>query len=221
MSSSTLQFSEAEDNFISDANFKVDIGQRMKVPSKISFNMDVHNGVTHNPWGVANEMLTMHVPERILVIGQEQHIGTRAPPREIVYDNSILPKEPYPGDVRVATPPRTLTLDRYQFPGVTEAAKDEEPMNPVVKTKTGTVINENDDAFTICRAPSPPLNITGDNLTEIEEITHLRRQLAKLNRRIVALELENSNRLQKEKILYGLGIAYFLLKTVIWLNRSY
>lgn len=32
-------------------------------------------------------------------IGQEQHIGTRAPPREITLENAVLPSEP--GMVRV------------------------------------------------------------------------------------------------------------------------
>ncbi|KAK4879243.1 hypothetical protein RN001_007389 [Aquatica leii] len=223
MSSSTLQFGEVEDSFISDTNFKVDIGQRMKVPSKISFNQDVSNGITPN-WTGANETLNMHVPERILVIGQEQHIGTRAPPREIVYDNSILAKDPYPGDVRVATPPRTLTLDKYQFPGVNEHQnkKDEEPeVHTLVKSKTQVLCDLRKDNFNSHRESTPPLNITGDALSGSEEILHLRRQLAKLNRRVMALELENSNILQREKIFYGIGIAYFLLKTIVWLNRSY
>lgn len=34
-----------------------------------------------------------------LNIGQEQHIGTRAPPREITLENAVLPSEP--GMVRV------------------------------------------------------------------------------------------------------------------------
>lgn len=57
-------------------------------------------------------------------------------------------------------------------------------------------------------------------LTPAEEMQHLRRQMTKLNRRVIALELENFNRLQKEKVFYGVTIAYFLLKTIMWLNRS-
>lgn len=33
------------------------------------------------------------------ISGQEQHVGTKAPPREIVLENSVMPKEP--GLVRV------------------------------------------------------------------------------------------------------------------------
>lgn len=60
----------------------------------------------------------------------------------------------------------------------------------------------------------------GESLTPAEEVMHLRRQMAKLNRRVMALELENINRLQKEKIVVGFGIAYFLLKVIIWMNRD-
>ncbi|KAB0798083.1 hypothetical protein PPYR_09076 [Photinus pyralis] len=224
MSATTeLSYPDIDENYISDVNFKVDIGQRMKVPNKISFNPDAPtNGVTTNPWGSELEVLNMQVPDRILVVGQDQHIGTRAPPREIVYDNSILPKDPYPGDVRVGTPPRMLTLDKYQFPGVNDTEpKAAEIPNKHVKSKTQVLSELRGEELVPHRESTPPLNISLDPMSTTDEILHLRRQMAKLNRRVMALELENLSRLQKEKIFYGIGIAYFLLKTLIWLNRSY
>lgn len=79
-------------------------------------------------------------------------------------------------------------------------------------------MNEGDNRVMI-RESTPTIG-GGDGLTPAEEVQHLRRQMAKLNRRVMALELENLSRLQRDKILYGLGIAYFLLKTIIWLNRN-
>lgn len=76
------------------------------------------------------------------------------------------------------------------------------------------------DSRLINRESTPPIGGSVEGLTPAEEIVHLRRQMAKLNRRVMALELENLSRLQKEKILYGLGIAYFLLKAIVWLNRN-
>lgn len=82
-------------------------------------------------------------------------------------------------------------------------------------------MNDSIDLNLSHRESTPPISMMGaDGLTPVEEIHHLRRQMAKLNRRIMALELENLNRIQKEKILYGLGIAYFLLKTIFWLNKN-
>lgn len=44
--------------------------------------------------------------------------------------------------------------------------------------------------------------------------------MAKLNRRIMAIELENIQRQQREKIVYAVGLTYFLLKVIMWMNRS-
>ncbi|XP_065162987.1 transport and Golgi organization protein 11 isoform X2 [Atheta coriaria] len=218
MSSNTspLHYNDLEDAFITDANFKVDISQKMKVPSKISFNSDM-NGHSNGHW---NDNIHMQVPERILVAGQDQHVGTRAPPREIVFDHSLMNTEPYPGDVRVATPPRTLTLDKYPFP---LSAKEQEPepqmKNAVVVKPSKYCLNDSDLNLSV-RESTPPLGGGGEGLTASEEVLHLRRQMAKLNRRVMALELEHLGRLQKEKVIYGFGIAYFLLKAIFWLNRS-
>lgn len=150
------------------------------------------------------------------------NLGTRAPPREIAFDNSILSTDPYPTDLpRVATPPRTLTLDRYTFPGFEEFEKsgDEDADNeqiPVIKPKAK--VHMNDSSFQLSNSYRE-VSI-GEGLTPAEEVIHLRRQMAKLNRRVMALELENLSRLQKEKFVVGFGIAYFLLKVIVWMNRD-
>jgi len=74
--------------------------------------------------------------------------------------------------------------------------------------------------FNVTREATPPIGAGGEGLSAAEEVLHLRRQMAKLNRRVMSLELDYLNRQQKEKIIYGLGVAYFLLKALIWLNRS-
>lgn len=53
-----------------------------------------------------------------------------------------------------------------------------------------------------------------------EEVVHLRRQLAKLNRRIMSIELENMQRQTRDKVVFAVGLAYFFFKTVLWLSRS-
>ncbi|CAH1368709.1 transport and Golgi organization protein 11 isoform X1 [Tenebrio molitor] len=216
MSASTSPSHYTEDAFVTDANFKVEINQKMKVPDKISFNTDM-NGTNPSAW--TRDNINMQVPERILVVGQHQHVGTRAPPREIVFDNSILPTEPYPGDVRVATPPRTLTLDKYPFPTLEEMDDPEVEQIPVIKLKKKQTFDDSELNLTV-RESTPPIGGSGDRLTAAEEVLHLRRQMAKLNRRVMALELENLSRLQKEKFLVGFGVAYMLLKVIIWMNRE-
>lgn len=72
---SPLHYGALEDPFITDANFKVEINQKMKVPNKISF--EGHNGIKSNTWSgpSPSEAIDMQVPERILVVGQNQHLG--------------------------------------------------------------------------------------------------------------------------------------------------
>ncbi|KAL3283333.1 hypothetical protein HHI36_006481 [Cryptolaemus montrouzieri] len=197
-----------EDAFITDIN------QKMKVPDKISFNSDM-NGFTRD-W--TRENIDMQVPERILVAGHHQHVGTRAPPREIVYDKSILSTDPYPGDVRVATPPRTLTLDKYPFPEFEETKQEEE--NQLIKKQKFNTTFDDSELLLNHRESTPPIGGGGDTLTSSDEVLHLRKQMAKLNRRIMALEMDNINRLQRDKFVLGFGMAYFLLKFIVWMNKD-
>lgn len=50
--------------------------------------------------------------------------GTKSAPREIVLENSILPKER--GQVRVQTPPRVITLDHHYFPAASDDLENED-----------------------------------------------------------------------------------------------
>lgn len=53
-----------------------------------------------------------------------------------------------------------------------------------------------------------------------ESVVLLRRQVAGINRRVMALEMELVDRQQRERVAYALGIAYFIYKVISWLNRS-
>jgi hypothetical protein len=57
-------------------------------------------------------------------------------------------------------------------------------------------------------------------LSMAEEIHLLRRQMAKLNHRLMSLELENQQQQQRDKILTVLISAYLLGKLIVWVNRS-
>ncbi|KAL4719996.1 hypothetical protein ACJJTC_004581, partial [Scirpophaga incertulas] len=101
--------------FTSDEAYARLISHNMTVPQRIKATGDiVDEDSVPNGWDYANEKFDMKVPERILVVGQDQHIGTKAPPREIQLDNAVLPTDP--GMVRVSTPPRVITLDQHYFP---------------------------------------------------------------------------------------------------------
>lgn len=60
--------------------------------------------------------------------------GTKSAPREIVLENSVLPKDP--GFIRVSTPPRVLTLNDHRFPSASDEPErdDENEMRSYPKT---------------------------------------------------------------------------------------
>lgn len=70
------------------------------------------------------------------------------------------------------------------------------------------------------REETPTFGGSVENLTPSEELTHLRRQVAKINRRLLAVEIDSVQRQQREKIIYCVGMAYFLFKTFMWLSRK-
>lgn len=221
----------------SDESYTRLISHNMTVPQRIKATGDIvdednaPNGLVTG-WDYANEKFDMKVPERILVVGQDQHIGTKAPPREIQLDNAVLPTDP--GMIRVSTPPRVITLDQHYFPSADDYASDV-PNSPPKNVRTmpsfgGRVqsvtplpdhFNESTmtESRLVLRDPTPPIG-NGEGLSASEELVHLRRQIVKLNRRVMAIEAEQLQRQQKEKIAYAISIAYLLFKVIAWLNRS-
>lgn len=252
-----------DDSLYSDAKYAHEINDKMRVPKRIRATgefsdedllLSNQNGIM-NSWNY-HDKIDMNVPDRIVVLGHEEHLGTRSAPREILLENSILPKNP--GFVRVATPPRVITLNDHHFPSASDQGSpnngnyqnDSESPPPYIRadasastmgfhpnrtssraesdseavtTSTSGVgkravgqYNGNDMSLVNHREGTP---IMGD-LTPPEEILYLRRQLAKLNRRVLSIEIDNVQRSQREKIVYCMGLAYFLLKAIFWLNRN-
>ena len=214
-----------------DPTFTADISQKMQVPKsiRVSGDSDIDDHHRHNAW--LNEKFDMHVPDRILVVGEEQHVGTKAPPREILLENAAMPPEP--DFIRVQTPPRVITLDEHYFPSVDDFPRNSPPEREMVNGKfdsgSSSEINQitpfknrhnEHDHSLIQRDWTPMPSAGGEGITTSEEILHLRRQLAKLNRRVMAVELDNVQMQQREKMLYASVAAYLLYKLISWMSRN-
>lgn len=258
-------FNGLEEDIYIEAKFAHEINDKMRVPKRIKATgefsdedllLSNQNGIM-NSWNYSNK-LDMNVPDRIVVLGHDQHLETRSAPREILLENSILPKNS--GFVRVQTPPRVITLNDHHFPSASEEnspnklshsgdydCDDEGRPTPYTKANgharnahIGFIPNESNsiesdsvattgDAGSIKRLNNYNHDTTlmnhregtplGD-LNPQEEILYLRRQLNKLNRRVLSIEIDNVQRSQREKIVYCMGLAYFLLKAIFWLNRN-
>ncbi|XP_012251185.2 transport and Golgi organization protein 11 [Athalia rosae] len=226
---SPTRFNGEADSFY-DSNFTLDINNRMRVPKSIrvseDFTDETVSGTNGSSWHqkLADEKFEMNVPDRILVAGQGQHVATKAPPREIILENSIMPPEP--GMVRVQTPPRVLTLDDHFFPAVDEEDLTEfadqrvDPRSTVPRSHVRYDAQSQSQIVRHAREETPSFNALDVSLPPSEEIQHLRRQVARLTRRILAVEVEAQQRQQRDKILYAAAVACFFLKTFFWLTRN-
>ncbi|EDW74895.1 uncharacterized protein Dwil_GK15656 [Drosophila willistoni] len=275
--SPTPMFNGLDDDLYTDAKFAHEINDKMRVPKRIKATgeysdedllLSNQNGLIHS-WNY-HDKIDMNVPERIVVLGHNQHLETRSAPREIQLENSILPKNPpSAGYARVQTPPRVITLTDHHFPSASEensplsrpryhhndndddeddelhatqyvrangharmgfhTNNDANSVESDSQLTTGSASKRsqlpqhqqhqtqyNLDSSLLAQREGTPMG----ELTPHEEILYLRRQLAKLNRRVLNIEINNEQRVQREKIVYCLGLAYFVLKTIFWLNRN-
>lgn len=143
--SSPTRFNGNEDDpLFLDTNFTQDISDKMSVPKRIRATGEVsdddhllsnQNGIM-NSWNYSDK-IDMNVPDRIVVLGQDQQLGTRYAPREIVIEDSTLPKDP--GFVRVQTPPRVITLSAHHFPTATDESPDVQEYSP--KYESNSVVH--------------------------------------------------------------------------------
>ncbi|CAI9560606.1 unnamed protein product [Staurois parvus] len=59
---------------------------------------------------------------------------------------------------------------------------------------------------------------TPDDLTLVDAAS-LRRQIIKLNRRLLLLEEENKERVRREMVMYSITVAFWLLNSWFWFRR--
>lgn len=124
--SANRMFNGLDEDVYNDAKYAHEINDRMRVPKRIKATgeysdddvlLSNQNGII-NSWNY-HDKVDMNVPDRIVVLGHNQHLETRSAPREILLENSILAKDSTEV-VRVRTPPRTITLSDHHFPSASE-----------------------------------------------------------------------------------------------------
>ena len=70
------------------------------------------------------------------------------------------------------------------------------------------------------REQTPAYGALDTSLAPGEEITILRRQVGKLNRRVMAIESEIQQQQQRMKIIYAIAAMYMCLKTIFWFGKN-
>nr|CAG4650269.1 EOG090X08OG [Sida crystallina] len=208
-----------------DPSFTADISSKMQVPKRIRVAGDseevTSNGAFHHPRSVSNfheYKYDMKVPDRILVVGQERHVGVKAPPHELVLENSILPMGNAP-TFRAQTPPRTITVDALHGSGNEEESENEEVLEGDGTRLQLTKLKKSESQNSSLSMSDPPqLALTPSQLTE--EVMVLRQQIGRLHRRMAGLEREQQQRQHRDALAISMGAVYLVWKVILWLTRS-
>jgi len=213
--------------FYSDSAYTADISTRMRVPDRLM----AHNGNgadeelrwpssenNSDPrWTETNSVYSlssMQVPDRILLAGSDHHVSSKSTPRELQLEKHIMP--PTPEHVRVHTPPRSIRLDDVPFPSAAESPMASTPPKPSFM-KVRNNFKE--------RTPNYDADLSLSqgseaNISLYDEVQRMRTQLAKLNHRLMAAEMEVQQQNQRWQVCSVLVSAYFLVKTMIWINKN-
>ncbi|XP_050389111.1 transport and Golgi organization protein 11 [Patella vulgata] len=194
-----------------DPEYISDISNKMQVPDRIS--MGEPNDLPYIP-KQNGRMSDMHVPDRIILAGEDKHIGLKEGLRELEL-NKVPSADTY-AYVGLLTPPRTLTLEE-RFPVVEDNV---EKHNQLQIQKN----DSNNSHFYNSTAPLPytPGYSPNDSIlvNEEDEATVLRTHVAKLSRRIAVMEQDNQRRSQREVFLYPMVMGYFVLRFFFWFFKS-
>eukprot|EP00092_Neocalanus_flemingeri_P036887 GFUD01040150.1.p1 GENE.GFUD01040150.1~~GFUD01040150.1.p1 ORF type:complete len:220 (+),score=67.66 GFUD01040150.1:72-731(+) len=211
-----------DSDFYNDSAYTADISTKMRMPEHLMAHGSVNGDYVNHDLDLEKtntHLYGMQVPDRILVAGSEQHIPSKSTPRELQLEHNVMP--PTPEHVRVHTPPRSIKLGDVHFPSASE-----EPRTPQEQNGRGTSRGpgggqkgglERGGSY---EADTPIRSESVEGLSVYEEVQMMRRQIAKLNHRLMAVELENQQQQQREMVLTVLVSAYFVVKAMLWINKS-
>ncbi|XP_043848707.1 mitochondrial fission factor isoform X15 [Dromiciops gliroides] len=223
------------------------ISQRMRVPEKLKVAPpppDLEPGFQE---GVPNASVTMQVPERIVIAGNNEDISFSRPA-----DLDLIQSTPFK-PLALKTPPRVLTLSERPLDfldlerPIPPTPQNEDQVRTAGRLKRERSMSENavrqngqlvrNDSMPVLRggsaaATSNPhhdiryglstldaaIEGTPDDVTVVDAAS-LRRQIIKLNRRLQLLEEENKERAKREMVMYSITVAFWLLNSWLWFRR--
>lgn len=226
-----------DSEFYTESSYTADISDRMRVPDKLY----AHNGhgeedsarwKEQDParWKEQDSVSHMHVPDRILIGGGNEHFSSKSTPRELQLEKAIIP--PTPEHVRVTTPPRSIKLDEVSFPSAGDTPVQQSPPSfpkQTIRTKTTykaerSMSYDQDQSFNLM-TPTADSNMSlydeaKNEMSAELQVQKMRTQMAKLNHRLMALELENQSQSTRWQMLSVMVSVYFVVKSFVWLNKN-
>jgi len=231
-------------DFYTNGEYTADISNKMRVPDRIMAHSDAgdwNQTQTHDHRDVFNmqvpdriaahresgnwsdtmhdqyvQAVNMQVPQRIQLAGSDQHVSNRSTPRELELEHSVM--HPTAEHVRVNTPPRSIKLEDLAYPTADDPRQF--PPSPMEKSTFRQRQSLMAQSPISKDADTSLSTYTEQNLSPSEEIQLMKRQIAKLNHRLMATELENQQQQQRELVFTIAVSAYFLVKALVWINKS-
>jgi len=161
-------------------------------------------------------------------------VRVNTPPRNIRLDDHNFPNAQSEDDLEVTMDEDNNlneTQDNNSRPSTGSVSLRKSLAAKIITNRSASVESESYNLATTGggKQASDPSNLSmmdtihggsGHSINPWEEIQIVRRQIAKLNHRLMAVELENQQQQQRELILTVLVTSYFVGKFFMWLNRS-
>ncbi|XP_016280762.1 mitochondrial fission factor isoform X23 [Monodelphis domestica] len=204
------------------------ISQRMRVPEKLKVAPPPSELEPSFQEGVPHASVTMQVPERIVIAGNNEDIPFSRPA-----DLDLIQSTPFK-PLALKTPPRVLTLSERPLDfldlerPVPPTPQNEEQVRLAGRLKRERSMSENavrqngqlvrNDSIYGLSALDATIEGTPDDVTVVDAAS-LRRQIIKLNRRLQLLEEENKERAKREMVMYSITVAFWLLNSWLWFRR--
>ncbi|KAE9532369.1 hypothetical protein AGLY_009992 [Aphis glycines] len=215
-----------EEHHIYDVDFTEEINNKMQVPKSIRVNGDVSNYRSSNYYTDDNsrfgDNFDMRVPEKIVLIGNNQHQGSSSKPREFAIDDLIIPQPPPEEFIRVHTPPQKITMSRHYFPSVLD---DFELKSMSTELSEESIPNNSESVANNVQIQNPNMSFFNTSMSEpmtiSEELAHLRQQMGRVSRRVIELEHVASLPfyVRERKLIVTLVCSYVVFKFASWLTR--
>lgn len=210
-----------------DLDYTEGISQRMRVPEMLKVATSSTEAGSKPPADIHRPGVIMQVPERIVVTGQNEE-GSFSRPADLDLIQTT-PFEP----LALKTPPRVLTLserplDFLDLERPTPMTPQNDEVRMMGRQKRERSVSENtirhngqlvrNDSMYAISALDSTMDGTPDDLSLVDAAS-LRRQIIKLNRRLLLLEEENKERVKREMVMYSITVAFWLLNSWFWFRR--
>lgn len=210
-----------------DLDYTEGISQRMRVPEMLKVATSNTEAGSKPQAHIHRPGVIMQVPERIVVTGQNEE-GSFSRPADLDLIQTT-PFEP----LALKTPPRVLTLserplDFLDLERPTPMTPQNDEVRMMGRQKRERSVSENtirhngqlvrNDSMYAISALDSTMDGTPDDLSLVDAAS-LRRQIIKLNRRLLLLEEENKERVKREMVMYSITVAFWLLNSWFWFRR--